>query len=282
MKNFKQYYLEEKYGLATLAALGLATGAMAAPPKQEAMDKAVEHIKNFEGFLPKVKVDTITTGKPLTIGYGITGKYPNGEPIKQGDSVSLEQAEEHLRQHIEKHVSSKLEKIPGWDDMDAGKQAALIGFAYNTGGAFYGNTEKFGTITKALKNKDWDSVPAAMKLYNKSDGQIRSGLVRRRNAEATLWNSGESAKPVVARPKPQTQQPTSIPQSPKQQEQPKWQPTSIPAPQANPGVLHTVAKGDNLTTIANKYKTTVDEITKKNPSIKDPNFIKPGQKITIK
>lgn len=257
MKNFKQYYLEEKYGLATLAALGLATGAMAAPPKQEAMDRAVEHIKNFEGFLPKAKVDTITTGKPLTIGYGITGKYPNGEPIKQGDSVSLEQAEEHLRHHIEKHVSSKLEKIPGWDDMDAGKQAALIGFAYNTGGAFYGNTEKFGTITKALKNKDWDSVPAAMKLYNKSDGQIRAGLVRRRNAEATLWNSGESAKPIV------TQQST------------------IPTPQATPGVVHTVAKGDNLTTIANKYKTTVDEISKKNPSIKNPNSIKPGQKINI-
>ena len=43
-----------------------------------------------------------------------------------------------------------------------------------------------------------------------------------------------------------------------------------------------VKSGDNLTKIAKQYGKTVDEIVKMNPDIKDPNKIKPGQKIKTK
>ncbi|HJO52877.1 MAG TPA: LysM peptidoglycan-binding domain-containing protein [Verrucomicrobiota bacterium] len=45
-------------------------------------------------------------------------------------------------------------------------------------------------------------------------------------------------------------------------------------------LTYTIRKGDTLSTIANKYKTTAAAIAKAN-GIKDPNTIKPGQKLKI-
>jgi LysM repeat protein len=45
--------------------------------------------------------------------------------------------------------------------------------------------------------------------------------------------------------------------------------------------IYTVAAKDNLTGIASRFGTTVTEIVKNNPDIKDPNSIKVGQKIFL-
>lgn len=47
-------------------------------------------------------------------------------------------------------------------------------------------------------------------------------------------------------------------------------------------VYHIVKKGENLTLIAKKYGTTVNNILKLNPSIKNPNLIYVNQKIRVK
>jgi len=275
MITFKEY-INEGFGSA-LAAAAIAGSAMAAPPKPEALQQAAEHIKNYEGFLPSAKVDKITTGNPLMIGYGTTKQYPNGKPIQATDTVTKEQATEHLKQHIEKHVSPHLEKIPGWDEMDAGKQASLIGFGYNAGGAFYG-AKGFETITKALKDKNWDAVPEAMKLYNKSKGEVRTGLVRRRETEAGMWKG-----PSEQTPKVQTAKPTIVtPQPTPTQQVPTKAPVAAPTQAPAPTNVHQVVSGDTLGAIAKKNNTTVQDIQKLNPDIKDPNAIKPGQKIKTK
>lgn len=55
-----------------------------------------------------------------------------------------------------------------------------------------------------------------------------------------------------------------------------------PSPSPEPAEFtYTVVKGDNLTKIAVKYKTTVDAILKLNPSIKNPSLIYPGQQIKV-
>ena len=46
-------------------------------------------------------------------------------------------------------------------------------------------------------------------------------------------------------------------------------------------IVYTVKKGDNLTKIAKKYNTTVDELVELN-NIENPNLIYPGQKIRVK
>ena len=45
---------------------------------------------------------------------------------------------------------------------------------------------------------------------------------------------------------------------------------------------YTVKKGDTLSHIAVRYKTTVSNLVKLNPSIKNPNLIFPGQRIRVK
>lgn len=58
-------------------------------------------------------------------------------------------------------------------------------------------------------------------------------------------------------------------------------PTPTPKPAEPSKVYYTVAKGDNLTKIAKKYKTTVAQLTKLN-NIKNPNLIYAGQKLRVK
>lgn len=47
-------------------------------------------------------------------------------------------------------------------------------------------------------------------------------------------------------------------------------------------IYHIVAKGETLTKIAKKYNTTLDNIKKLNPDIKDVNKIYVGQKVRVK
>jgi LysM repeat protein len=49
-----------------------------------------------------------------------------------------------------------------------------------------------------------------------------------------------------------------------------------------PDNIYTVNNGDNLWSIAKKYKTTVDKLLELNPDIIDPKTIKPGQKLVIR
>ena len=259
MKTFKQYLEERK--LMAGAALAIAGSAMALPPKPEALEKMVEKMKEREGFRPIAVRDDLATGKPIVVGFGTTHVYPKtGKPIKLGDTMTKEQGEENIRSFF-KNMTPGLEKIPGWDDMDAGKQSAILSFGYNAGQNFYG-ADGYETITKNLKDKDYDAVPETLKKYNKGDGEILPGLVTRREEEGNMWKSGDAPKP------------------------PKVKAPVVKAPVVAAPVVddseHTVVSGDNLSTIAKNRNTTVDEILKKNPDITDPNMIKPGQKIKTK
>jgi LysM repeat protein len=104
--------------------------------------------------------------------------------------------------------------------------------------------------------------------------------VKRREEEGKLWSSGlpnTNAKPPQqpTQPKPVEQkpaQPKPVEPKPQQQTQPKQEPTSD----------YEVKSGDSLSKIAKQYNKSVDDIIKLNPDIKNPDRIKPGQKIKTK
>jgi GH24 family phage-related lysozyme (muramidase) len=73
--------------------------------------------------------------------------------------------------------------------MSDGKRGALLSFAYNLGAGFYGGSN-FNTITRVLKNKEWDKVPDALYLYRNPGSNVESGLARRRKAEGEAWKKG--------------------------------------------------------------------------------------------
>ena len=261
MKSFKTY-LEEKTGLAALAAMGVAGAAMAAPPKPEATQHIIDYMKEKEGFRPVAEPDRDARGNPIVVGFGTTHVYPDtGKPIKAGEKVTPERAEELMRASIEKQITPQMEKIPGWDEMDAGKQAALLSFGYNVGHGFYGR-RGFETISSQLKNKEWDKIPETLKLYNKGGGKVLPGLVTRRAEEGKLWSEG---LPGTAEPKVE---------EPETEEKPETDETKPPA-----STTYTVKAGDTLSAIAKAQGRKLQDLLRANPEIKDPNKIKPGQQI---
>jgi GH24 family phage-related lysozyme (muramidase) len=131
-----------------------------------------------------------------TVGYGTT-RYSDGTPVKQGDTVTEEEAVDMANYKIYNDIIPTLEKrIPTWNDMNENQQAAIVSFAYNYGEYFYGKPN-FETITKALSDKEnFVDVPTALKLYNKGlnkktgKKEVQGGLVKRREKEGQLWIQG--------------------------------------------------------------------------------------------
>lgn len=112
-----------------------------------------------------------------TIGYGHT----NG--VKEGQEITLKQAETFLRQDIatfEKGVT-KLVSAP----LTQNKFDALVSFAFNIGlGAF-----KTSTLLKKLNQKDYCGAAKEFERWNKSKGKVLKGLTIRRKDEKAMFCS---------------------------------------------------------------------------------------------
>lgn len=153
--------------------------------KQQDYTPAVKLIKEFEGCHLSAYPDPLHGWDVATIGFGTT-RYSDGHKVKQGDKITVAEAERFLFQEVERIAKYLSTKIPYWGEMRVTQQSALISFAYNLGSNFYGATN-FETITKALANKQWDKVPAALLLYCNPGTSVEAGLRRRREAEGKMW-----------------------------------------------------------------------------------------------
>jgi GH24 family phage-related lysozyme (muramidase) len=163
--------LEEK--LAQAAAGGGGPGV----PRQ-----AVAIVKHYEGLRLQAYDDGVGV---WTIGYGTT-RYPNGQPVKPGDSITQAQAEQYLQNDIKGYAQKLAATVPFWSQMNANMHAALISFAYNLGPGFYGSGG-FETISRDLRDKNWTAVPQALLLYSNPGSNVHEGLLARRKAEGALW-----------------------------------------------------------------------------------------------
>lgn len=150
-------------------------------------EKGVELIKEFEGCHLEAYPDPLTGSNPITIGWGST-RDQNGNPFKLGTKISQATADNLLIQQIKNEFLPPLTKIPYWNQMNMNQRGALLSFAYNLGARFYGSSG-FNTISRVLKNKQWNKVPDALYLYRNPGTNVEAGLKRRRIAEGDLWMS---------------------------------------------------------------------------------------------
>jgi GH24 family phage-related lysozyme (muramidase) len=148
----------------------------------------IKLIKEFEGCHLNAYPDPLSGGLPITIGWGSTRKK-DGSPFKLGESITQQEADDLLISQCKSQFIPALQKIPHWNEMSDGKRGALLSFAYNLGAGFYGG-DNFNTITKRLKNKEWDLVPDALYLYRNPGSNVEAGLARRRKAEGEAWKKG--------------------------------------------------------------------------------------------
>ena len=175
-------------GKKTSAGSAPAAPAASAAPSGDVPMMGIKLIKEFEGCHLSAYPDPLTGGLPITIGWGST-RDKNGKPFQMGDKITQAEADELLISQCKNQFIPALTKIPHWNEMSDGKRGALLSFAYNLGAGFYGG-DNFNTITKRLKNKEWDLVPDALYLYRNPGSNVEAGLARRRKAEGEAWKKG--------------------------------------------------------------------------------------------
>lgn len=110
-----------------------------------------------------------------TIGYGHTAG------VKESTTITQEQAEEYLKQDLEKFEKG----VDGCVKVGINQNQfnALVSFAYNCGiGAL-----QTSTLLKKLNSGDFNGAANEFLRWNKANGQALTGLTRRRQAEREMF-----------------------------------------------------------------------------------------------
>ena len=144
-------------------------------------------IEQFEGVEKHAYTDGV--GVP-TICAGLT-RYPDGSPVRMGDTCSEPVCRAYLQSMIEENYVPRLMAIPGWDRLGKCRKAVLLSFAWNLGPNFYGSSG-FESITKALdagarNPEEYKKIPDILNLYTRAGGVELQGLKIRRAEEGRIW-----------------------------------------------------------------------------------------------
>tara|TARA_R110000868_G_scaffold410043_1_gene696985 strand:- start:66 stop:506 length:441 start_codon:yes stop_codon:yes gene_type:complete len=142
----------------------------------KASKNAVDLIKKFEGL--HLESYLCPAGVP-TIGYGST-RYPDGKPVKLGEKISIQKAEDLLTYEVQK-INILL-------NINQNQYDALVSFAYNLG---MGNLLKSTLYRKCKANPDDPTIKDEFMKWTKAkvkgELKILRGLVRRRTEEYNLY-----------------------------------------------------------------------------------------------
>jgi lysozyme len=134
-------------------------------------------ISKFEGIELKAY---LCPAKVWTIGYGHT------KGVKQGDIVSIAQANEMLMQDMQEYWEGALKLSPNLVNASPERQAAIVDFCYNCG---IGNYEK-SSLRKLVNSGQWQAASGSILQWNKArvNGVLKvlNGLTKRRIEESKL------------------------------------------------------------------------------------------------
>jgi len=133
-------------------------------------------IKRFEGCELKAYQDSVGV---WTIGYGHT------KEVKEGDEINQEHAEFMLTEEMPEYEGyiNNMVKVP----LEQNQFDALCSWVYNLGPTNLKNS----TLLTVLNQERYKEVPQEIKRWNKAGGVVLNGLVRRREAEALLFEKKE-------------------------------------------------------------------------------------------
>lgn len=135
-------------------------------------------IKQFEGC--KLKAYKCPAGLN-TIGFGSTF-YEDGTKVKEGDVITQARAEELLNNIVDK-FGKEVDALVKSNVTD-NNFAAIVSFAFNVG---IGNLRKSTLLKKVNANPKDPSITAEFRKWVRANGEVLKGLVRRRDAEAKLY-----------------------------------------------------------------------------------------------
>ena len=133
-------------------------------------------IKKFEGC--ELEAYKCAAGV-WTIGYGST------KGVEEGNTITQEDADNLLLEEMNEYEGYINDMVTV--DLKQNEFDALVSWVFNLGPSNLSSS----TLLSRLNNKVWDDVPNQIKRWNKAGGQVKQGLVRRREAEALLFEGKE-------------------------------------------------------------------------------------------
>ena len=137
-------------------------------------DEGISLIRHFEGC----RLDAyLCPAGVWTIGYGHT------RDVKRGDVIDQEQAEAFLIEDLEEfegYVSALCERSLTQYQFDA-----LVSWTFNLGPT----NLKESTLLNRINYGPISDVPFQIQRWTRAGGQVLQGLVKRRAAEAALWQN---------------------------------------------------------------------------------------------
>ena len=135
-------------------------------------DVGIELIKKYEGYV--LKAYKCPSGV-WTIGYGHT----NG--VKSGMQITKAQALDYLKQDLNVFESAVTNyvKVP----LNQNQFDALVSFSFNCGAGAL----KTSTLLQKLNSSDYNGTANEFLKWNKSNGKVLNGLVKRRQEEKELF-----------------------------------------------------------------------------------------------
>jgi lysozyme len=146
----------------------------------------IDLIKSFEGCKLTAYQDS---GGIWTVGIGATF-YPNGSKVKQGDTITQQQADEMLEAMLpqfEKKVLARVARPLKQNEFDA-----AVSFCYNAGTGYRTKegVYKDFDLWKHINNH-YEQIESYWKhLAVTAGGKQLNGLIRRRAAEVNLYLNG--------------------------------------------------------------------------------------------
>lgn len=134
----------------------------------------VAAIAGYEGYSSKAAPPV--PGDVPTVGHGTT-RYPDGNPVKMGDTVTPQRAMELLQHDTSKFGKAVLKCAPV--PMYQHEYDAFVSLTFNIGdGAFCRST-----IAKRLNAFDYAGACKGILAWDKFKGKPLRGLTNRRQAE---------------------------------------------------------------------------------------------------
>ena len=135
-------------------------------------------IKKFEGC--KLKAYKCPANV-WTIGFGNTF-YEDGTKVKEGEVITQERADELFDIIISEFV--RMTDVLVKSNVTENNFSALVSFTFNVG---TGNLKKSTLLKKVNANPKDPSIKAEFMKWTKAKNVVLKGLVRRREAEAKLY-----------------------------------------------------------------------------------------------
>lgn len=135
-------------------------------------DEGIALVKKFEGC--ELEAYKCAAGV-WTIGYGST------RGVNQGDVWTQEKADIMLIDELQEygeHVSNMV-NVP----LNQSQYDALTSWCFNLGPTNLSSS----SLLRVLNEEKYEEVPHQIKRWNKANGQVNDGLIRRREAEALLF-----------------------------------------------------------------------------------------------